>query len=281
MLVSDWVAAHRFTAMPHDHHLLFQSCSSQRPLRFGCISEWHQSRVRSATVGKTARLSIYWLDAACGLVIPLRQVALAQLYKYHHQSSNVTSGKLVWKQHEHTLTATLTCSYHSGTSFYEPYVHWSSPNRRKLWGSSLSTRKCNLTKSVRADVEACVMLILRACLLHLYCVLLRTCFSIPIHQGLRASSLQFTSPLQFNAIFRDSFTLRHELTAGSKIRDPVPAKFKHVTNIVTCTCTMLWLRHVRAGTEISKKLTSNPRLSAKNTPLFLFPQMGHSLQIFV
>ena len=44
-------------------------------------------------------------------------------------------------------------------------------------------------------------------------------------QGLRASSLQFTSPLEFNAIFRDGFTLRHELTAGSKIRDPVPAKF--------------------------------------------------------
>ena len=94
-------------------------------------------------------------------------------------------------------------------------------------------------------------------------------------------NLQFTSPLEFNAIFRDGFTLRHELTAGSEIRDPVPAKFKHVTNIVTCTCTMLWLRHVHAGTEISKKLTSNPRLSAKNTPLFLFPQMGHSLQIFV
>ena len=53
-------------------------------------------------------------------------------------------------------------------------------------------------------------------------------------QGLRASSLQFTSPLEFNAIFRDGFPLRHELTAGSKIRDPVPAKFKHVTNIVTC-----------------------------------------------
>ena len=100
------------------------------------------------------------------------------------------------------------------------------------------------------------------------------------NQGLWASSLQFTSPLEFNAIFRDGFTLRHELTAGSEIRDPVPAKFKHVTKIVTCTCTMLWLRHIRAGTEISKKLTSNPRLSAKNTPLFLFPQMGHSLQIF-
>ena len=47
------------------------------------------------------------------------------------------------------------------------------------------------------------------------------------HQGLRASSLQFTSPLEFNAIFRDGFTLRLDLTAGSKIRDPVTAKFKH------------------------------------------------------
>ena len=100
-------------------------------------------------------------------------------------------------------------------------------------------------------------------------------------QGLRASSLRFTSPLEFSAIFRDGFTLRHELTAGREIRDPVPAKLKHVTNIATCTFTMLWLRHVRAGTEIFKKLTSNPRLSAKNTPLDLFPQMEHSLQIFV
>ena len=46
-------------------------------------------------------------------------------------------------------------------------------------------------------------------------------------QGLRASSLQFTSPLEFNAIFRDGSTLRLDLTAGSKIRDPVTAKFKH------------------------------------------------------
>ena len=54
-------------------------------------------------------------------------------------------------------------------------------------------------------------------------------------QGLRASSVQFTSPLEFIAIFRDGFTLKHELTAGSKIRDPVTVKFKHVTVIVTCT----------------------------------------------
>ena len=59
-------------------------------IEFNCL--------RSAVVGKAARLSIYWQDAACRLVIPLWQVALAQLYK-HHQSGNAASGKLVWKQH--------------------------------------------------------------------------------------------------------------------------------------------------------------------------------------
>ena len=42
---------------------------------------------------------IDWLDAAHRLVLPLRQVAIAQLYKNHHQSGNAASGKLVWKQH--------------------------------------------------------------------------------------------------------------------------------------------------------------------------------------
>ena len=32
-----------------------------------------------------------------------------------------------------------------------------------------------------------------------------------IYQDLRASSLQFTSPLEFNAIFRDGFPLRVDL----------------------------------------------------------------------
>ena len=44
------------------------------------------SCLRSAAVGKVARLSIYWQDTTCRLVIPERQVALAQLYKHHHQS---------------------------------------------------------------------------------------------------------------------------------------------------------------------------------------------------
>ena len=35
-------------------------------IEFNCL--------RSAAVGKAARLSIYWLDATCRLVIPLRQV---------------------------------------------------------------------------------------------------------------------------------------------------------------------------------------------------------------
>ena len=47
-------------------------------------------------------------------------------------------------------------------------------------------------------------------------------------QGLRASSLQFTSPLEFNAIFRNGFPLRVDLNGWSKIRNPVRAKFKHV-----------------------------------------------------
>ena len=48
-----------------------------------------------------------------------------------------------------------------------------------------------------------------------------------IVQGLRASSLQFTSPLEINAIFRNGFPLRLDLNGWSKIRDPVTAKFKH------------------------------------------------------
>ena len=48
-----------------------------------------------------------------------------------------------------------------------------------------------------------------------------------VKQGLRASSLQFTSSLEFNAIFRDGFPLRLDLNGWSKIRDPVTAKFKH------------------------------------------------------
>ena len=58
--------------------------------------------LRSAAVGKAAGLLIYWQDAAYRLVFPLQlQVALAQFYKNHHQSSNTASGKLVWKQHKY------------------------------------------------------------------------------------------------------------------------------------------------------------------------------------
>ena len=51
--------------------------------------------------------------------------------------------------------------------------------------------------------------------------------TLSYNQGLRASSLQFTSPLEFNAIFRYGFPLRVDLNGWSKIRDPVTAKFKH------------------------------------------------------
>ena len=57
-----------------------------------------------------------------------------------------------------------------------------------------------------------------------------------LNQGLRASSqLLITSPFKFNEIFYEGITLQHKLTVVSKIRDPVPAKFKRVMNIYTCT----------------------------------------------
>ena len=39
-------------------------------------------------------LSIDWQDNAYRLVFPLQRVVLEQLYKHHHQSGNVASGKL-------------------------------------------------------------------------------------------------------------------------------------------------------------------------------------------
>ena len=86
--------------------LYHRAASLPSCIEFNCL--------RSAAVGKAARLSIYWLDAACRLVIPLRQVALAQLNKYHHQSGNAASGKLVWNQHK---TQANTCNFHSTHSF--------------------------------------------------------------------------------------------------------------------------------------------------------------------
>ena len=82
--------------------LAISELSSQWPRRF-CLSpsgitSYSLSVFWSTSVGKAAGLFIYWQDTAYRLVIPLRQVVLAQLYKYHHQSGNAVSGKLIWKQ---------------------------------------------------------------------------------------------------------------------------------------------------------------------------------------
>ena len=95
-------------------------------IEFNCL--------RSAAVGKAARLSIYWLDATCRLVIRLRQVALAQLNKYHHQSGNAASGKLVWNQHYF-----MYC----GTSPQTHQVYW----QYNLWKNDPLHNKSNLIKS--------------------------------------------------------------------------------------------------------------------------------------
>ena len=57
---------------------LHRAASLPSWIEFNCL--------RSAAVGKAARLSIFWLATACRFVIPLQQVALAQMNKYHHQS---------------------------------------------------------------------------------------------------------------------------------------------------------------------------------------------------
>ena len=86
-----------FRAMRHHGHCHLplwanrRAASLPRWVEFNCL--------RSPAMGKAARLLIYWQDAACRLVIPVRQVALLQLYKYHHQSGKAVSSKLVWKQH--------------------------------------------------------------------------------------------------------------------------------------------------------------------------------------
>ena len=88
--------------MLRDHHLLFQSYSSQQPRHFGFITEWHCSQVEFSklnriqlpvAVCKAARQSIDWQDAACSLIFPLRQVTLAQWYKQYHQKRQCSKWK--------------------------------------------------------------------------------------------------------------------------------------------------------------------------------------------
>ena len=62
-----------------------------------------------------------------------------------------------------------------------------------------------------------------------------------------------------------------------------PCTSKVLTHHKYCNLyvTMLWLCYRRVGkVKFPKKLTLHPTLMAKNTPLFLFPYMGRSLQIF-
>ena len=80
--------------------------------RAASLPSWIEfSCLRSAAVGKAARLLIYWLDAACHLVIPLRQVTLAQLSKYHHQSGKqqVSLKPALWSRTICTRTINRRC----------------------------------------------------------------------------------------------------------------------------------------------------------------------------
>ena len=65
----------------------------------GITLELNWSQLHVVCRGGQSAAVIDLLARHC-LLIPLWQMALAQLYKYHHQSGKVVSGKLVWKQHK-------------------------------------------------------------------------------------------------------------------------------------------------------------------------------------
>ena len=109
MLVSDYLAVRRFAAMRVIIACCFRvtALSGHAALALspgGIALELNRIQLSAIDLPRWAKRqgyrSIYWQKATCRLVIPLRQVALAQLYKYHHQSGNAASGKLVWKQHK-------------------------------------------------------------------------------------------------------------------------------------------------------------------------------------
>ena len=61
----------------------------------GIAPKYNRIQLWSGALGKTMGTLIDWQDTAYCLVFPLRQVELAQLYKYDHQSGNAGSSKLV------------------------------------------------------------------------------------------------------------------------------------------------------------------------------------------
>ena len=88
--------------LSRDHRLLFYGLQLSAAMPLWLITDRHCSRVefncmRSAAVGKAARLSIYCQDAACRPIIPLRQVRSRSCTNI---IINAVSGKLVWKQHK-------------------------------------------------------------------------------------------------------------------------------------------------------------------------------------
>ena len=80
--------------------------------------------------------------------------------------------------------------------------------------------------------------------------------------------------------FHDGITLRLDLNGGSKIRDPLPAKFKHVMNIVTCMLPCCdYVTYVPALWNF-QKADFKPHPVGKKYTTFLLSDMSHSLQIF-
>ena len=125
----------------------------------------------------------------------------------------------------------------------------------------------------------------------IFCQFLKQVGHFGIKMRLRGWALELASELVPGAYF--PVEIQCEFSQGnhsttrphwplSEIRDPVPAKFKHVTNIETCTLLCCdWITYVPALWNFQKSLLwTLATLSAKITPLFLLSDMRRSLQIF-
>ena len=95
-----WIPYQLCNSLMYDFKLVVTSTRDD-PDRRACVCTLCRDKFTRASIcrggqsGKVIR-SVGMTLHACRLVIPL---ALAQLYKNHHQSGNAASGKLVWKQH--------------------------------------------------------------------------------------------------------------------------------------------------------------------------------------
>ena len=84
-------------ALPHDHRLLFQSCSSQRQHRFGSITKWHRSQVeKNSTVCDLPRWAKRQGYRLIGLTLLAARSSLCGKWRLHSWT-NIVIKVAMWQ----------------------------------------------------------------------------------------------------------------------------------------------------------------------------------------